>query len=424
MKSRPIFLFIMLTSIVLFACQPVPSSSGNISFMVFGDPAELAAYQKLVDSFTQTHPDIQVELIQIPGQSDYRNRLSADIIAGTPADVVMINYRRYAGFANTGALEPLGPYLEKSKLIKEADFYPQAIQPYKWNGELMCIPQNISSLVVFYNKDLFDQAGVAYPAQGWTWTDFLAAAQALTADSDQDGHTDQFGVGIEASLIRLAPFIWQVGGEIVDAESNPGTLLLNTKEALNAGEFFFGLQTNFHVVPNAEEEASEDSESRFINGRLAMFFNSRRGVPTYRESAAFDWDVASLPQNEIQATILHSDAYCLPSASKNKAAAWAFIEYANAVEGQTIVAETGRTVPSLISVANSPAFLDPNTKPANSRVFLDIIPFIRALPIHPNWAEIEDTASEELRRGFYGEVDVFQAMRGAVQRTNEYFLVK
>ena len=424
MKYRSIILLILLTTLVTAACQPVPSASGNISFMVFGDPAELAAYQKLVDSFTQSHPDIQVELIQIPGQSDYRNRLSADIIAGTPADVVLINYRRYAGFANSGALEPLGKYLQESKLIKEADFYPQAIQPYKWNGELMCIPQNISSLVVFYNKNLFDQAGVSYPAQGWTWTDFLAAAQTLTVDSDQDGNTDQFGVGIEASLIRLAPFIWQVGGEIVDAESNPGTLLLNTKEALNAAEFFIGLQTNFQVVPSAEEEASEDSESRFINGRLAMFFNSRRGVPTYRESAKFDWDVAALPQNEIQASILHSDAYCLPSASKNKSASWAFIEYANAVEGQTIVAETGRTVPSLISVANSAAFLDTSAKPANSRVFLDIIPFIRALPIHPNWAEIEDTASEEIRNGFYGEVDVFQAMRSAVQHTNEYFLVK
>jgi multiple sugar transport system substrate-binding protein len=177
-------------------------------------------------------------------------------------------------------------------------------------------------------------------------------------------------------------------------------------------------------VPNAEQEASEDSESRFINGRLAMFFNSRRGVPTYRESAKFDWDVAALPQNKTQATILHSDAYCLPSASKNKEAAWAFIEYANAVEGQTIVAETGRTVPSLIAVANSPAFLDPNAKPANSQVFLDVIPFIHALPIHPNWAEIEDTASEELARGFYGEVDAYEAMLRTVQRTKEYFAVK
>ena len=84
----------------------------------------------------------------------------------------------------------------------------------------------------------------------------------------------------------------------MDDETDPYLLTLDTEEAFKAGEFFFGLQTQDHVVPNAEQEASEDSETRFINGTLAMFFNSRRGVPTYRESAKFDWDVAALPQDK------------------------------------------------------------------------------------------------------------------------------
>ncbi len=419
-RLRSILVIIVLISTLLSACQS--TTSEKISFMVFGDPAELAAYQKLVDAFQEGHPEIQVELIHIPGQSDYRKRLAADLAAGAPADVVLINYRRYAAFADAGALEPLGPYLAKSTLIEESDFYPEAVAPFKWKGELMCIPQNISSLVVYYNKDLFDAAGADYPKEGWTWDNFLAAAQALTKDLDGDGVTDQFGAGLEPSLIRLAPFIWQAGGEIVDDESDPSTLMLDTDEAFDAAEFFFGLQTIHHVVPNAEQETAEDSESRFINGRLAMFFNSRRGVPTYRESAAFDWDVAALPQKQTQAGILHTDAYCLPSASKNKDAAWTFIEFANSIAGQTIVAASGRTVPSLIAVANSSAFLDPNARPANSRVFLDTIPFIRALPVHPQWAEIEETASAELARGFYGKTDVYDAMLRAVERTREYFI--
>ncbi|HLF73951.1 MAG TPA: sugar ABC transporter substrate-binding protein [Anaerolineales bacterium] len=424
MKYSLIVLCLILAFIILAGCQSATSTGADISFMVFGDPAELAAYRKLVDSFEQQHPEIEVELTQIPGQADYRKRLTADIIAGTPADVVLINYRRYAAFASTGTLEPLGAYLERSQLIKESDFYPEAIKPYKWKDMLMCIPQNLSSLVVYYNKGLFDQAGIPYPAPGWTWEEFLSAAQSLTKDFDNDGRTDQFGVGIEPSLIRLAPFIWQLGGQIVDYEAAPSTLVLTSPKALEAAHFFFGLQTAFHVAPKREDEASEDSESRFMNGRLAMFFNSRRGVPTYREAAKFDWDVARLPQSEHQASILHSDAYCLPSASKDKEAAWAFIEYANSVEGQTIVAATGRTVPSLIAVANSPAFLDPNTRPTSSRVFLEAIPFLRPLPVHPNWAEIEEVASEELARGFYGEVEVSQAMSNAIERTEEYFILK
>lgn len=422
MKVRNHLLFvILLLSLILSACQ---ASREKISFMVFGDPAELAAYQTLVDSFQQAHPEIEVELIHIPSQSDYRKRLAADLMAGAPADVVLINYRRYAAFAHLGALTPLDDYLADSKLIAKEDFYPEAYDPFLWQGQLMCIPQNLSSLVVYYNKDMFIAAGVPLPTDDWMWDDFLSAAQSLTKDTNGDGATDQFGVGLEPSLIRFSPFIWQAGGEVVDDPIEPQSLMLDTDEAFDAADFFFDLQRKHHVVPNAEEEASEDSESRFLNGRLAMYFNSRRGVPTYRESANFDWDVAALPRGKTQAGILHADGYCLPGASKNKDAAWVFIEYANSAEGQTIVAASGRTVPSLIAVANSPAFLDPNQKPANSRVFLDAIPFIHALPVHPNWTEIEEIAGEELERAFYSDADPYEALLRAIQRTSELFVIQ
>lgn len=417
---RVVLIGLLLFSTLLSACQPKANASGDISFMVFGDPAELAAYQTLVDRFEANHPEIQVEVIQVPSQSDYRKRLVADLTAGAPADVVFFNYRLYASFAEAGALQPLSDYLKNSRVIQESDFYPQAMEPFKWQGEQMCIPQNISSLVVYYNKDLFQQAGVPFPAKGWTWDDFTSTALALTKDLDGDGLTDQFGAGIEPEFIRLAPFIWQSGGEIVDDPSDPSTLLLDTNEAFDAVNFFVGLQTVHHVAPNAEEEKSEDSESRFINGRAAMYFNSRRVVPALRESANFDWDVAALPQGKSPATILHADGYCIPSASKNKDAAWTFIEFANSVEGQTIVASTGRTVPSLKAVAESPAFLDPNAKPASSQVFLDVIPTIRALPIIPKWADIEEIVSEELARAFYGETPVYDAIFRAVERADEY----
>jgi multiple sugar transport system substrate-binding protein len=418
MRRLVVILFAFIC-IFLTACQP--RLAGTVSFMVFGDPAELAAYQTLIDAFSEKYPSIHVELIHIPGQEEDRKRITADILAGTPADVLLINYRGYAAFASLGAFEPLERYLQQSRLIKERDFYPEAIEPFVWNDQLMCIPQNISSLVVYYNKDLFDQAEVPYPTKGWTWLDFLSAAQALTKDFDHDGSRDQFGAGIEPSLVRLAPFIWQAGGHLVDDRTNPSTLVLDQEGEVRAERFFVALQTVYHVVPNAEQEAAEDSQSRFINGRLAMFFNSRRGVPTYRESVAFDWDVAPLPRADFEVNILHSDAYCLMSASKNKEAAWAFIEFANSVEGQTIMARSGRTVPSLKAVANSPAFLDPDAKPVSSQVFLDAIPTIRALPIHPRWTEIEDITSEELALAFYGKVSVQEAMQRANLRTREYF---
>jgi multiple sugar transport system substrate-binding protein len=320
-------------------------------------------------------------------------------------------------------LEPLAPYLRSSRVISDVDFYPQAIDPFRWRGQLLCLPQNISSLVVYYNKGLFDAAGLDHPADDWTWDEFLAAAQALTVDRDGDGTTDQYGLGTDASLYRLAPFIWQNGGELVVTEANgtPLRLALDSRAAREAIEWFVALQTEHGVVPDALAEQAESSESRFIAGRTAMFLNSRRGVPTYRRIDSFDWDVAPLPRGEQAAGILHTDAYCMAAAAEDKDAAWTFIEYANSPQGQSIVARSGRTVPSLIEVAQSPAFLDPAAKPASSSVFLETIPLLRAVPVTAAWVEVEELAGDELERAFYGVAPVDEVIEAMIVRTLPFF---
>jgi multiple sugar transport system substrate-binding protein len=411
---RLVFLMVFLFTA---SCGQSNGSSNPVSFMVFGEPAELQAFQTLVKAFEEKHPEIPIELIHIPSQGDYRSRVSADIAAGDPADVVLINYRRFPGLAYKNAFEPLGPYLEKSDLIRYEDYYSITMRAFSINDQVICIPQNISSLVMYYNKNLFDAAGLAYPNDDWTWDDFITAAQALTLDTDQDGQADQYGAGIEPELIRVAPFVWQNGGEV----SNESMLLLSQPPALKAVQWFVDWQVKYHIVPDAAGEEAESSENRFINGRTAMYFNSRRVVPTFREITAFDWDAASLPAGGRDATILHSDAYCLTAASKNKDAAWTFIEFANSVEGQTLIAASGRTVPSLIAVAESEAFLEPGAKPEHSRVFLDSIDTMLRFPQQANWAEIEEITSEEIKRAFYGDVSVEDAMLSAYERTLPIF---
>lgn len=423
MLQRWLMLMLCL-SVVLGACG---SSSGadvgteEISFMIFGDIAEKQAYERLVAEFHKSNPTIRIKLIHIPSQSDYRKRLGTDFAAGTPADVVLINYRRYATLAAKGVLEPLGPYLEQSQRIKESDFYPQAIEPFRWQGTLMCIPQNLSSLVVYYNKNLFDQAGIPYPQDNWTWDDFLRTAQALTKDTNNDGTIDQYGLGTDGTIFRIAPFIWQNGGELVDNTAAPTKLTIDQPAARAAIQWFVDLQTKYRVVPNNIEEKAESHESRFQNGRLGMFLNSRRGVPTYRTITGFDWDVAPLPQGKQQAGILHADAYCMSRRNTNQAATWTFIEYANSVPGQTIIAQSGRTVPSLKAVAESPAFLDPNAKPAHSRVFLDSIESIRRVPVMETWVDIEELVDDELERAFEGTNTLESAITLATERTKEFF---
>ncbi len=412
-----------LLALVLTAGVTVAQERRQVSFMVFVDPAELAAYQTLEAAFEAARPDIDVSLVHIADQGDYRQRLAADLAAGTPADVVLLNYRRYGQFAARGVLEPLGRRLRESTVVREADFYDEALRPFRWQGELMCIPQNLSSLVVYYAKDLFDAAGLPYPADAWTWDDFLATAQALTRDTDGDGTVDQHGLGTEATIFRVAPFIWQNGGDLVrlNDSGQPFQLAFDAPATQEAIEWFVDLQTTHHVVPDAIEEAAMTSEDRFQNGTLAMFLNSRRGVPAYRQITGFDWDVAALPTGRQPAGILHSDAYCMPTAARDKDATWAFIEFANSATGQAIVAASGRTVPSIRSVAESEAFLDPQARPANSQVFLSTLPVIRAVPVMPTWVDIEELASDELEHAFYGQQTVDEAIANAQTLTAPFF---
>jgi multiple sugar transport system substrate-binding protein len=418
---------VALIMVVLAACAPVApppvahKAQETILFLISGDPTDEAAYRTLADAFMATAPTVQVDLLNIPSGGDFRRRLAADFAAGAPPDIFLINYRRYGPYLAAGAIEAVEPYLARSTQLAREDFYPQALDAFTWRGTLQCMPQNMSSPVIYYNRDLFAAAGLADPAADWAWADFLATAQALTRDLDGDNEIDQYGLGIEPALVRAAPFIWMNGGEVVDDPVGPARLTLDSAASRAALQWFVELQTVHGVVPDAVAEAAESSESRFLNGRLAMIMESRRATPEFRAIDGFDWDVAPLPQGATRASILHSDAYCMAAASRHQDAAWRFIEFANTREGQSILARIGRTVPSRIDLAEAPVFLDPQARPVNSRAFVDAIPEIRTFPAMTTWFDIESAVDAELEQAFYGQLSLDEAIRNAEARSAEFF---
>jgi multiple sugar transport system substrate-binding protein len=395
--------------------------SGEVSFLVFGEPEELKAFRGVVDGFRKVEPDVTVKLIEASDRDDLLARLSTSFAGGRPPDLFLLNYRFYGQFAARDVLEPIEGRLQDSDAFEEEDFYPQAMDAFRFDGELICLPQNISSLVVYYNRDLFRQAKVPEPKPGWTWNDMVERAITLTRDTNGDGDIDQHGLGVEPSIIRIAPFVWSNGGDIVDDEAAPTRFTLDTPEATEAMDGFFALRREHLAIPSEQEVEAEDDETRFQNGREAMLLSSRRSTPAFRTITEFDWDVAPLPRHDEQAGILHSDAYCMTKASENKDAAWAFMEFALGPEGQRITARSGRTVPSLKAVARSNDFLDPSLKPANSEVFLDTIPAIRRVPTISTWPEIEDASGSILEQGLYRGMPAEEVAEQLVERTAPIF---
>ena len=427
----PRFLAALACALCLAACGG-GGGDGNIRFLVFGEPEEIKAYRTLIAAYERSDDAGDVQLIEASDREDLLARLSTSFAGGTPPDVFLLNYRFYGQFAARGVLEPLEDRVEDADSFEPEDFYPVALEAFRWDGVLTCLPQNVSSLVVYYNRDLFRRFNVAEPRRGWTWTEFVIRAAELTRDAQGRqliaGEPEQgaitpaiFGLGVEPTVIRIAPFVWSSGGQLVDDDERPTRFTLGTPRALQALEEFLKLRSVYGVVPTDVDVEAEDDETRFQNGRLAMLLSSRRSTPTFRTIRAFEWDVADLPRFREPAGILHSDAYCMAKASDDKEAAWRFIEFANSPEGQEIVARTGRTVPSLKAVAESDAFLDPSARPRSSRVFLDQIETIRRVPTISTWPEIEDAVEGILENGLYLGQDAQRVARELDRTTRPLF---
>ena len=397
---------LVLAASLLAACggDDDGASGGNvearISFQLFGDAEELKAYRQLVSDYkAETKRDVQ--LIEIPDREAHLAKLLTSFGGGDPPDVFLINYRNFGGYARRGVVDPPDPALAKS-------LYPQPVDAFTIDGKLQCVPQNVSSLVVYYNRDLFEKAGVPLPAAGWTYDDFVAAARKLTRDG-------QRGVGVEPGIVRASAFVWSAGGEVVDRTDDPTRFTLDTPEAKRGLQRLIDLRAQ-DLSPTAKEAESRGLEERFVDGTLAMFMSSRREVPGFRTIKGFDWDVAAFPRAEQDFTVLHSDAYCVSKAGSTEAA-HAFVEYAAGVKGQRLLAESGRTVPSRPAVARSPAFLDPTLPPRSSQVFLDAIPKIKRLPTDAQWTEAEDAADLALERAYYGDLSLDEAIERIERET-------
>ncbi|SCG55205.1 carbohydrate ABC transporter substrate-binding protein, CUT1 family [Micromonospora echinaurantiaca] len=392
--------------------------ASGITVVLFGDAEEIAGYRTMVTAFEQANRDVDVNLSPVAGQDELMARLTTAFAGGKPPDVFLLNYRRYGQFAAQGAIEPAQSYLERSTVLKESDFSPRALDAFRYDGKaLTCLPQNLSSLVVYYNADLFAAAGVPLPKAGWTWDDFLATARALTRDG-------RYGLGVEPSVPRLAPFVWSNRGELVDDPARPTALTLRGDPATRAAvDWFLDLQLKHRVVPPDAEEQSESSEARFLRGTLGMYLNSRVAVPTLRTIEGFTWDVAPLPvaPGGVPASILHSDAYCMSAGLPEHGDAWRFIEFAMGPQGQRILAESGRTVPSRLDVANSPVFLDPAAPPKSARVYLDAEPHLRATPRTATWSRVEKETGTLLEELFYGRIDREEGLRRLEEQSRQLF---
>lgn len=389
-----------ISGIALGACAKAKTPTtgpgtlkGALTFAAAGGEGEVKALKDVVTAFEAAHTGAHVTLDVVSSPSDLITKLTTAFAANTGPDLFLINYRRVGSFASQGVIEATSG-------IDTQGFFDRPLTAFTFNNKLLCVPSNASNVVVYYNPSLFTTAGVTVPKVGWKWDDMLAAARALRAEGVS-------AIGFKPALIRLAPFVWSAGGDFVDDADNPTAIDLSSPEARKAIAFMLELQK---TGQSATDRAAQDPESAFAAGKIAMYLESRRAVPGFRSTDGLSFDVAPLPADKTSTSVLHSDGFCVTKISRSKPLARAFIEFVTRAQGAKILAETGRTVPIMRDVANSPAFLAPGKLPASSQVFLDQIASLKPLPRSKHWSEAEDLADEVLTQLFAGKATIDAAI--------------
>lgn len=377
------------------AGQPL---QGTLTLQAAGGEGELNALRELVAAYQAARPGVEVEFVGVPSQGDHIAKLSTAFAGGNPPDVFLLNYRRLGPFVERGVLAPV----QLGELSLD-ELYAPPVEAFSYDGELACLPQNISSSVAYLNLGLFERAGIPLPPADWTWADLERISRQLDAQGIA-------AFGFEPQVRNVAPFVWTAGGDVVDDLQDPSAMTFDTPPARQALSYLAGLQ-QFGV--DATSRAAVPPDEQFARGELAVFTDSRRSVPAFRKAQGLRFDVRPLPREDParpSSSLLASDAYCVSRASDVPELAADFARFAVQPEGGAILARSGRTVPVLRELARSDVFLDPQQQPASSRVWLDIVDTLRRLPNVAAQDAAEEAADDLLEQYFAGNADLDQTV--------------
>ena len=417
MKSC-LLVLMLIVSLALSACggaQPAASSGPvTISMMMWGDPAELEVWNQIVADFHQAKPDITVK-VEVSDWDSYWTKLKTLLSADTPPDVFAMDAPLYLDYQSRGVLLNLQPYLDKNPdLLKGV--YPQTLEAYKTSDGMYGLPRDFQTIVLFYNKDMFDAAGVAYPTADWTYDDLRNAAKQLTIVGS-DGKVSQFGIYSDLWDMELiwSEAIWAYGGDIINADHTK--TLVGEPKAREAWQLFYDMMFEDKSWPTSTT-AGEYGDDPFLAGVAAMTTIGHWAVPGYAE-ANFKWDVAPMPKGPSgQATSVNSAGFVVGKASKNPDAAFEFLKYVLSEPAQKRLAELGFACPVLQSVAESDSFLKQSTQ-IDQKVFLDALNFAHMKPVFKGYDEWSSAVGDGMAGIWTGDSELDPTLDEAVKAADE-----
>jgi len=388
---------------------PVAPYDGEEATITYGfwDTAQEAAIVAQIEAFNAHFPAITVEP-QIVPWADYWTKLQTGVAGGETFNVFWINSASLPVYASAGALLPIDSIVGGDG-TDLANFAAPLVEMYAWEGSQYGIPRDFDTIALYFNRDIFDAAGVAYPDDTWTWETFRSVSEQLT-----DPDAAIWGAGLQTSWQEnYYNFIYQNGGRLLSDDLT--TCVVDSPEASEAFAYLAGFFADELTPSIAIQQSNPVADSLFPAGQVALLPGGSFRAGAYGQADA-NIDVAPLPQGKERATVAHGLANVIWASGANPGASLELVKWLAGDEAETILGESGATIPSYAGLQEP--WLSANSD-MNLQVFVDALDYAHKVPDPPVGFEWQIRIQEVAIDGFAGNIPAEEIGAQAAAAANE-----
>ncbi len=368
------------------ACGSYSGPPVTISYAMWGDTTELANQQKIVDAFRALNPNITVK-VTVADWDSYWPKLQTDLAGGNAPDVFLMDGPLFPDYQTRDQLLDLTPLIARDGFDTSA-LADLAVKDFQSaDGVQFGLPRDLNTIALFYNKTMFDAAGLAYPDASWDWAKLVDAATKLTKTSGTT--TTQWGFYTETSDMEnyWSSLVWQAGGDILSPDKK--TVVIDTDQAAAGIQFLQDLIYKDKVMAQPVPGGTGDM---FENGQAALEADGSWLVPTH-QAAGLNFGVAPLPKGPAgQATSVNPSGVVVYKGTKSPDAAWEFVKCYTGPQMQAKIADLKASMPVNTQVLNDQYA----TSFEGGKTFADALAYAHLKPSFKGYNEWSTALQDEL----------------------------
>ena len=325
MKRKLVSLFVALVLLVSVA-PAFAATEIDFAFWMSEQQDQIFA---MVDKFNESQDEVHVNAQLI--SSSYWDKMGVSVPAGEGSDVFCINALHTVDYVANGYVLDISDLFESGE-IDLGNFAPSTYMTATLNGKTWGIPKDYDTIAIAYNKAIFDQAGLEYPQDGWTWDEFVETCKAITEK------TGIYAVVCADGMQNGGYLTFASGGS--DFDEN-GVCVLDSEQVIGAYQALTDLIWEYHVAPTVEELQEVNTSTMFLNDMVAMSFQGSWNVRYFSENLGDKLGFVTLPiYNGTEANIVHSVSFVGNAKTKEPEAVKKFLAYLATEEAQAITATT------------------------------------------------------------------------------------